>query len=185
MCLLTADCSSLRSLYSMVPVQETGWQIISDRAVFRDGTHEIQVYVPLSGSWQHSMGPCLLPVLPVTRDFPRPLEIWVDVKSSNAKGIELEGSDWLATLRAQEFGETFPDDYEIKSRVASLTREKLSEDELRYRLTFSQFDNEFEDFSVQGALKVNGKRVAVPSIQFERQSDLDYTPFTTKILDLI
>lgn len=52
-------------------------------------------------------------------------------------------------------------------------------------LTFGAYDNQFLDFRLAPLeLRVNGRAIRTPPLQFERESDLDYTPFTTKILDL-
>ena len=182
---LLSGCSSLRSHYSMVPVEEAEWKTQGDGAAYRSEAFEINIRVPISGTWQHSMGPCLLPAIPITRDLPQPLQIWIRVQAKSSAKVQLNRNDWVAVLRAQEFGETFPDDIEIRSQVASDSLEQLEDGSVRYRFVFSHFDNEFEDFILKGSILVNGKKVDLPALAFERESDLDYTPYTTKILDLM
>ncbi|MEQ8350739.1 MAG: hypothetical protein RH862_04600 [Leptospiraceae bacterium] len=183
--ILLGSCSSLRSHYSMVPIQEAGWQVSENSAIYRTEDFQVRINVPLSGTWQHSMGPCLIPVLPVTRDLPRPLEVWIEFETSPGSRIDLKKDEWLASLRAQEFGETFPDDYQIESKVASAYEETTETGGTRFKLFFDRYDNEFVDFNLKGTIYLNGKIVPLPLLSFERESDLDYTPFTTKILDLL
>ena len=178
---LAGACSSLESFYSLEPEDGQGWAKMSDgTAQYRTNDFKVILSVPFSGSKRHSFGPCIFPVIPQVKENPRSLILDLMIETSEPARIETSKERWSAVLRSRNMDGLFGD--EEFRRVQPYDVGGGQKDDRRYvgPVIFSEFDNSFIDLEIKGGFSLDGKSVELPVIRFDRESDIEYTPFTTE-----
>lgn len=179
------------------------------QAVYTTPEFQFSAWVVLGGSRRVALGPCLLPIIPGTKHFPRHLEVvfYISPSENSPQPIQLIPGEWQVILGKSDSFSGLENDttirpFSITSRTAddlrslsgrrivlsdgqsSNTAVRVTEP-LRFDLTFPEFDHRFDGFVLKGVrIRSGGRTIALPEIRFESKSRGRYTPFTTKILDL-
>ena len=184
-------CSSLTSHYSMEPQEESGWTVRSEYsgrvASFREPGLELDIVTPFfGGSKQHSLGPCLFPVIPLGKVMSGPgLQLRISVRPDEASRIEIKPEDWTIRLRTRNmegmFGEVVVEEAAPTAFYDLEGQGQLPEASLHYGI----YGPSVESFSVQGAVWLDGRRIELPLPEFETVGTLQYIPYTTQILNLL
>ncbi|MCB1303107.1 MAG: hypothetical protein KDK37_02465 [Leptospiraceae bacterium] len=181
-------CSSVTSHYSLEPETRNGWQPDpnnDDRvAVFSGKGFYMRISVPISGSTQHFVGPCLLPIIPKTKEWPQPLQIQMYIRTDNGAKPQLRANDWIVHLRSRDMEGAFGNEVFKDTTPVRIDGPVKEGDGWSATLAFSEYDNMFIDFRLQGGFGLSGQHYTIPDLVFERNGNLDYTPYTTKILDM-
>ncbi|MCR9145082.1 MAG: hypothetical protein NXI24_22780 [bacterium] len=167
---------------------------------------KISATVPLSGSRQHFAGPCLLPVLPIRQDRPQSLAVHIAIETDAGRSLSARPGLWNALTQGENPVDSFAAD-DLKTarpyRVSLLDESGASLAErsefpgeawrARWRggaelriVYFDAYDLDFYRFTLSNmTLTVDGNDLRLPPLVFERESRGSYTPFTTKILDVL
>ncbi len=187
-----------------------GFEIV--QAVYTTPDFQLSAWVPFSGSRRVAFGPCLLPIVPGTKEFPQNLNVVLAIAPADGAQLRIMPDEWRAVLGkgddlTQLEVDTVVRPFRIVSRAMAdldpLGGESLVSqagdrpaparmmpgEAQRFRLVFPEYDNRFDGFVLRG-LRIetvagpNRSVHEIPGLRFESTSRGRYTPFTTKILDL-
>lgn len=163
----------------------------------------VRISVPLSGRRQHTVGPCLLPLIPVRRDYRTDLYINIEIQANAESELIIDPGQWTLEiigpgqdcLDCEETTRTLsPHHIQIKRYTGATDLERMDvgpavnwngNADLRL-LTITGGDITFHTFTLKNlSFDVNGELVQLPPITFHRKSRMDYTPWTTDALEII
>ncbi|MEQ9364195.1 MAG: hypothetical protein RIF32_08135, partial [Leptospirales bacterium] len=71
------------------------------QAVYTTPAFQLSAWVSASGTRRVAFGPCLLPIIPGTKEFPRSLEVTVMIAPAGS-ALEITPAEWPVTLGASD-----------------------------------------------------------------------------------
>lgn len=184
-------CSSLSSNYWMEAQQDNGWiaspQPYGSLASFTEQGLAVELSAPyFGGSKQHSLGPCLFPFIPLGKLMPGPgLELRISVRLPEPRRIQIKPEDWTIRIRTRNMEGMFGEEI-IQEAAPSMTYGTEGQGSLTdAKLMYQVYGHAVESFTVQGAIRVDNRRIELPVLEFEKEGTLHYVPYTTQFLNLL
>lgn len=189
--LLGQGCSSLSSHYFIVPEPEDEWAEDPGNpdsvALYRGNGFEVRLEAPIfGGRWQHSMGPCLFPVIPIRKEWPgMNTELHVYIRTEAPARREIDAVDWPLLARIPTMEGMFGGMETRELRPMHLFNEEEVGLMHHYRLIYRESTSELDSFIVRGAVYIDGNRIDLPALEFDKKGKLYYDPYTTQFLEVL
>lgn len=194
---------------------KAGWKVLSEEsnlgydkqyfAEYRNDRIKISVKVPLSGNRQQFAGPVLIPFLPIKKDRPMPLQ--VHFRIDTVRGIRWEAypGRWNAVTKGEDPFGNFPKEEVKTSRPFRVVIPNSLPDQNQEQTNFPEdwklngkdstmlqifyhdaYDLSFFEFTLTNMVfMVDGIRIDIPPLVFERKSEGRYNPYTPQFLDVL